>query len=121
MRIRSLLRDIRTGFREGMESAERGSNDNQDLIPSYSRTPLYRYKSLQDARSIRLLVIEPGKFGSDLCLQLIHVPLSKNPHYEALSYTWGDGSYTSSVSIDGGSTLKIGESNTCFVAHRFLL
>ncbi|KAH7144164.1 heterokaryon incompatibility protein-domain-containing protein [Dactylonectria estremocensis] len=43
-----------------------------------------------DGRQIRILVIEPGKYGDKLICQLETVDLDQKPDFEALSYCWGD-------------------------------
>ena len=58
-----------------------------------SDTPTYQYDVLRPASSpngqIRLLVLEPGEFGSPIHCRLQTVGLHAHPPFEALSYTWG--------------------------------
>ncbi|OIW25644.1 HET-domain-containing protein [Coniochaeta ligniaria NRRL 30616] len=53
----------------------------------------YNYIALRPKSSeIRLLVLSPGVWGADIECDLHHANLDESPHYEALSYTWGDAS-----------------------------
>lgn len=55
------------------------------------RLPPFNYPRLPSARSIRLLKIEDSNDTSDIiCCSLVVVDLKKEPHYDALSYTWGN-------------------------------
>jgi hypothetical protein len=47
------------------------------------------YDPLQEKDEIRILRLEPGDKASRVVCDLIHVKLSENPVYEALSYQWG--------------------------------
>ena len=47
----------------------------------------FQYQPLA-SNTIRLLKPTP-KSSSGLSFEIVHVPLSSNPHYAALSYTWG--------------------------------
>lgn len=61
----------------------------------------YKYKTIEDHQSIRLLLLLPGEFNADIHFKLEHILLADNPQYEALSYVWGDASQTFEVFCDG--------------------
>jgi hypothetical protein len=44
----------------------------------------------QSRREIRLLKLLPGQLSDPVSCELQVVSLHDNPHYEPLSYTWGD-------------------------------
>ena len=53
----------------------------------------YQYQPLDEAKKeIRLLTLHPGSHESPIIISLKTVVLSKKkiPHFEALSYAWGD-------------------------------
>jgi hypothetical protein len=50
----------------------------------------YRYESLDDPSTIRLLLLKPGLDSDRISADLITVSLPDAPGYIALSYTWGD-------------------------------
>lgn len=60
----------------------------------------YRRLSLTN-QEIRLLLVAPGSWGSDLVCELHHASLGLRPEYEALSYTWGDENKRRDIVIDG--------------------
>ena len=49
---------------------------------------MYKYQPLNRNEETRVLTIEPGKFGDDICCSLSHISLHDPPAYEALSYVW---------------------------------
>ena len=50
----------------------------------------YRYSSLgTEEDAIRLLALFPDQKAEELKCKIVHTTLSEKPHYEALSYTWG--------------------------------
>ena len=50
----------------------------------------YRYTSLgTEEDAIRLLALFPDQQAEELKCKIVHTTLSEKPHYEALSYTWG--------------------------------
>lgn len=51
--------------------------------------------------NIRLLILRPGSFNDPIHCQLEQVSLNDGHAYEALSYTWGNASDTSPMSLDG--------------------
>jgi Heterokaryon incompatibility protein (HET) len=53
--------------------------------------PTFEYKSLTtETRQIRLLILAPGVWSSEIKCDLKYADLDQEPYYEALSYTWGD-------------------------------
>ena len=73
---------------------------------------LYRYSSLLDARSIRVLELEPARDeSSPLIVQLHKTGLGEKqmPRYEAISYVWGPPDFNCSI-ICNGDTLHITQS-----------
>lgn len=58
-------------------------------------------RPLTGEKEIRLLVLEPGAPGDELKCRLVHAELSWRTRYEALSYVWGDGKVTRSLSCSG--------------------
>ncbi|KAH8674536.1 heterokaryon incompatibility protein-domain-containing protein, partial [Tricladium varicosporioides] len=62
--------------------------------------PSHVYEPLDTSRhEIRLLNIHPGIAGTKIRANLIVVSLDDTPSYEALSYTWGDPSQTSTIEL----------------------
>ncbi|KAI8712284.1 HET domain-containing protein [Fusarium sp. LHS14.1] len=57
------------------------------------------YLSL-DSRQIRLLTLEPGKYGDDIVGHLGIVDLKDEPIFEALSYCWGDRTDVCEITVD---------------------
>lgn len=50
----------------------------------------YRYTSLEpEEDAIRLLALFPDQQAEEVKCKIVHTTLSEKPHYEALSYTWG--------------------------------
>ncbi|KAF5010254.1 hypothetical protein FDECE_3572 [Fusarium decemcellulare] len=43
-----------------------------------------------DERQVRILILEPGRYGDQLVCELATVELGDDPEFEALSYCWGD-------------------------------
>lgn len=63
----------------------------------------YYYEKLKEDDSIRLLVLQPGRFESPIACLLGEVRLSSRLSYEALSYTWGEPVPDHAISINGRS------------------
>lgn len=59
------------------------------------------YLPLKTAQSTRLLTLLPDAPGSPLRAKLFEVDLTSKPHYDAISYTWGDDTSTTSITING--------------------
>ncbi|KAI1430263.1 heterokaryon incompatibility protein-domain-containing protein [Xylaria sp. FL1777] len=59
----------------------------------------YRGHLLDQDDSIRLAYLEPGQKNDTICISLGNARLSDSPPYEALSYTWGDASQTTTIQI----------------------
>jgi hypothetical protein len=59
------------------------------------------YQPLQNPRSIRLLILLPGKFGDTIQCCLFPFELSKAIPYEALSYCWGVSEPSVSIVCNG--------------------
>lgn len=58
-------------------------------LPQGAHEP-YRYDYLEGHDSIRFLVLRPGSLVDPIRFSLKVVSLRTEPHFEALSYTWGD-------------------------------
>ncbi|RSL51264.1 hypothetical protein CEP53_008515 [Fusarium sp. AF-6] len=58
------------------------------------------YLSL-DSRQIRLLTLEPWKYGDEIVGHLEIVDLKDEPIFEALSYCWGDRTDVCEITVDG--------------------
>jgi hypothetical protein len=54
----------------------------------------------EDNREIRLISLHPGNWDDDICCTTKVVSLDSRPHYEALSYAWGDLEDTTRIFID---------------------
>lgn len=65
--------------------------------------PFYRYSTLREEhREIRVLEIEPGTFASGMIkANMKHTSIDNPPPYEALSYRWGDPTFSEEMLIDG--------------------
>ncbi|RFU26865.1 hypothetical protein B7463_g9465, partial [Scytalidium lignicola] len=62
----------------------------------------YHYLPLKNnIHEIRVIVIPPAEWVSELRCRLFHVSLDHNPSYEALSYTWGDQTSKHIITLDG--------------------
>src|SRR5947207_2923070 len=80
----------------------------------------YRYSPLLEPNSIRLLSIQPGEPGEDLCCDLFQASLDDPPApYEALSYAWGNIAKPCNI-ICGPSKQQIAITLTCEAAIRRL-
>ncbi|WAO95425.1 HET domain-containing protein [Fusarium falciforme] len=53
-----------------------------------------------DSRQIRLLTLEPGKYGDEIVGHLEIVDLKDEPIFEALSYCWGDRTDVCEITVD---------------------
>lgn len=62
---------------------------------------LFEYEPLEGPRNIRVLHVHPGLPGDLLSCHLEHVDLNLNPTYEAISYVWGNPSFSHSILCDG--------------------
>ena len=62
--------------------------------------PSNLYLPLKTARSTRLLTLLPDAPGSPLRAELSEVDLKSKLHYDAISYTWGDDTSTTSITIN---------------------
>ena len=68
-----------------------------------------QYRSLRAADEIRLLRLEPFTSKSrELHCELEYATLSENPSYEAISYAWGDPSFSRTL-LCGNNVLRITE------------
>jgi hypothetical protein len=84
-----------------------GVGSSQAHLPT---SPPNIYQKLPE-QTIRLLLLHPGSSSDSLKadLELFHIPPSSNPiipSYEALSYTWGDLTFSEDI-FCGGVTLPI--------------
>lgn len=69
--------------------------------PQHSTTAPF-YKPLDPERAeIRLLTLHPSQFDEDVRCSLHTISLTNGPHYEALSYVWGDPANTLPVIVNG--------------------
>ena len=62
------------------------------------------WSNLNSRRSTRVLKLLPGQTADPLQIHLHEVNLDDKPSYHAISYTWGEETYTQSVSINGVAT-----------------
>lgn len=60
----------------------------------------FEYEPLERPRKIRVLHVRPGLPGDLLSCHLEHVDLNLNPTYEAISYVWGNPSFSHSILCD---------------------
>jgi Heterokaryon incompatibility protein (HET) len=68
----------------------------------------YRYSPLDtEANELRLLEILPGLEPARIGGRLIKCSLNQNPVYDALSYTWGDPSVTTSIILDDDQNFEV--------------
>jgi len=51
-------------------------------------------------KEIRVLTLQPGRFGEPIVSTLDVVSLKDKPKFEALSYTWGDRTVTRNISVN---------------------
>lgn len=83
------------------------------LLKAIQRSPqlsgiadMYKYLSLADPRSIRVLELEPEqKNNSDLVTRLLEVSIDDPPSFEALSYAWEGQSFDQGIVCDEESLL----------------
>jgi hypothetical protein len=61
----------------------------------------YKYKKLSRGADIRLLRLKRGSGDDRISISLQCAKLGGKPHYEALSYAWGDNHKTHKMYIDG--------------------
>lgn len=64
--------------------------------------PPFEYSPLQEPRQIRLLRLYPGLSDDPLSCELEHVSLDDGPSYEAISYVWGDPTFSHSLHCGTG-------------------
>ena len=73
-----------------------------DFVPYDPGAPNYQYTPLRNQSATRLCVLHPGQKEEPIACSLVEVDLDKeNPHYTALSYTWGDSSRPARVHCGG--------------------
>jgi hypothetical protein len=82
----------------------------QDVQP-ISRLPAFPYRRL-GTNEIRLLVLQPGKGGSAVEVEIRHTSLDQNPSYEALSYCWGEPNNTRLISLKAQNEQSLGPNRT---------
>lgn len=70
--------------------------------------PVYRYSRLESPSYIRLIALAPDEDG--LQCDIFTANLEEEPHYEALSYVWGDATKPHSLVIGTGERLPITKS-----------
>lgn len=58
------------------------------------------YRPLTTSLATRVLTLLPGAPDSPLTAKLVEVDLSKKPFYDAISYTWGDDTSTTTITFD---------------------
>jgi hypothetical protein len=73
-----------------------------------SRTSSHLYQHLSPAQGeIRLVQLKPQRAANQdnkrIHCSLEHVSLNESPTYRALSYAWGDPSYTQSIMLNGAA------------------
>jgi hypothetical protein len=74
-------------------------------LESRQRGEEFAYRPLDD-HEIRLVVLLPGSFSSQIECNLVHHKFDEALQYDALSYTWGDPTITDVILLDG-HTFKI--------------
>jgi hypothetical protein len=71
-----------------------------------ARRKAYSYKPLHTGNTIRLLRLEPGQGSEPLKGELYRTKLvdarGASPQYEALSYVWGEGTFSQEIHTPGG-------------------
>ncbi|KAI1740751.1 heterokaryon incompatibility protein-domain-containing protein [Xylaria scruposa] len=89
---------------------------NMSLTASIS----YRSHLLDHDDSFRLVYLEPGQKNDVISVRLENARLSDTPPYEALSYTWGDATQTTTIQIsndlNGSKSTVHGISLNCYSA-----
>jgi hypothetical protein len=63
--------------------------------------PRYEYKSLPKNKSIRYLVLDPGKDDEPLSGSLTVEHIDKVPDFDAISYVWGPHHFVGQITCDG--------------------
>ena len=81
-----------------------------------STTRKYVYSPLPSPTSFRLLSLLPGGQNDAIEFSLFNVDWESPPHYEALSYAWGDTTEEFTSSCDG-KELKITKSLHNALSH----
>jgi hypothetical protein len=77
----------------------------------------YCYKALETARTIRLIIIHPGKVNDDIHLDIQHRHLDDDATaFEALSYVWGSPEPHEEVFING-IAFNVGPNLFCALHH----
>jgi hypothetical protein len=61
----------------------------------------YEYEPLTGSQEIRLIILKRNKRSSPLKCRIVHIELTPELPYLALSYTWGASSQTSLLLVDG--------------------
>ena len=70
----------------------------------------YNYSSLNsEQKQVRLLELQPGRYGRRLHGKIRLVNLEDHPTYEALSYTWGPITEDRCIFLDEGATLPLSD------------
>ncbi|KAN0083382.1 Heterokaryon incompatibility protein (HET) domain containing protein [Elaphomyces granulatus] len=78
------------------------SDSDQPKSSEQNTTLLAVYDGLPEGQKwIRLLELLPGNPEEEIICKIHTVSMSENPKYEALSYTWGDPSKPSPISVNG--------------------
>ena len=52
-------------------------------------------------KTVRLLYLEPGEKQDPIAGKLVCVPVDQKPRYDALSYSWGDQTEWTEITLDG--------------------
>jgi len=74
-----------------------------------SSASTFRYRPLEpESDGIRVVTIEPGVFfDSPIRCTLANVDLNTTPHFEALSYVWGDASITLPIQLETDASFPV--------------
>ncbi|KAH7076317.1 heterokaryon incompatibility protein-domain-containing protein [Paraphoma chrysanthemicola] len=80
-----------------------------------SHDPIYRHLDAYRG-SFRLLELCPGKFEDGIECELLVVDWHDHPHYESLSYTWGEPPSTRTMTLVG-HTMLVGENLHSALRH----
>jgi hypothetical protein len=78
-------------------------HDNEE---ESSMSNMYSYQALQTSEDIRIRVLDPGQPSDEISCSLKRAFLPDHPHFEALSYVWGDPSDPRTV-ICSGERFKV--------------
>ena len=101
-----------------MSESSKGLNDN---IARFAAKNAYRYRSLQHPDSVRILKLWPGHVNdAEIFCNFVDHRLSQGFAYEAISYTWGEPSFSHRVLSPRGFLKVTRNLATALVALRYV-